>query len=128
MNNDNLDCIEKPDGFDPLDVEQWIRGLVASDPSVPEGARNAAFIVLNSLYHEDAFVRDAAGLPRDDTCREWVCWLPQVGRVSECELGQHGALMVHPEIALAAEEDRTFALLLQGRAYAATSANKTVTP
>ena len=128
MKNDYLDDLETLEGFDPLNVERWIRALVESDTSVPEGARNAAFIVLKSLYHEDAFVRDATDLRRDDTCREWVCWLPQVGRVSDDALGRPGVVIVHPEIALAAEEEHTFALLLQGRACAAASAKGSVTP
>ena len=121
MNDASHHRMTKPDGFDPLTVERWIEALVERDASVPAGARAAAAIVLKSLYREDAFVRSAAGIAEADAPVDWVCWLPPVGRVDTSAWRRPGALLVHPEIAAAAEEEQAFSLLLQARAYASTT-------
>lgn len=121
MNETTQHLIDKPAGFNPLTVEQWVEALVEHDASVPAGARTAAAIVLKSLYREDAFVRSAAGLAETDVPGDWVCWLPPVGRVDASKWRRPGTLLVHPEIAAAAEEEQTFTLLLQARAYASTT-------
>ena len=128
MNSDNRHHFAKPEGFDPLAVEQWIEGLVERDASVPAGARPAAAIVLKSLYREDAFVRNAAGLAETDVPGDWVCWLPPAGRVDASAWRRPGTLLLHPDIAAAAEEEQTFALLLQARAYAASTGDGVITP